>query len=96
VLKDAVTVVASAGGSLFINNGGVSALSKGGSGDVLSGIVGSLMARGLAVEHAAVVGVYLHTECGRIAQKLKSDDSVKAGDLILLLPEVLSQFRCDQ
>ena len=96
VLKDAVTVVASARGSLFINDGGVTALSKGGSGDVLSGVVGSLMARGLAVEQAAVVGVYLHTECGRAAQKLKSDDSVKAGDLIHLLPEVLSQLRCGQ
>ncbi len=96
VLKDAVTVVASAEGSLFLNDGGVSALSKGGSGDVLSGIIGSLMAAGLSVEHAAVTGVYLHTECGRAAQKLNSDDSVKAGDLIQMLPDVFSQLRCSR
>ena len=94
VLKDAVTVGATAEGSLYLNDGGVSSLSKGGSGDVLSGIIASLMARGLSGEHAAVVGVYLHTECGRVAQKLNSDDSVKAGDLIDMLPAAFSQLNC--
>ena len=93
VLKDAVSIVATSEGNLFVNDGGVAALSKGGSGDVLSGIIGSLMARGLSGEDAAVTGVYLHTECGRAAQKLNSADSVKAGDLILMLPEVFSQLR---
>ncbi len=94
VLKDAVTVVATSSGDLFVNNGGIAALSKGGSGDVLSGIIGSLMARGLTGENAAVFGVYLHTECGRTAQKRGSSDSVQAGDLILMLPEVFSQLQC--
>jgi NAD(P)H-hydrate epimerase len=94
VLKDAVTVVATSSGNLFINNGGIAALSKGGSGDVLSGIIGSLMARGLTGENAAVFGVYLHTECGRTAQMRGSADSVQAGDLIMMLPEVFSQLQC--
>jgi NAD(P)H-hydrate epimerase len=92
VLKDAVTVVATADGHVFMNNGGVAALSKGGSGDVLSGIIGSLMARGLSGEHAAVAGVYLHTESGRLAQTYNAKDSVTAGDLIQMLPHVFSQL----
>jgi ADP-dependent NAD(P)H-hydrate dehydratase / NAD(P)H-hydrate epimerase len=86
VLKDAVTVIASRDGKLFINDGGIPALAKGGSGDVLSGIIGSLMARGLAGIDAAVLGVYLHTECGRIASERLHQESVTAADLIDLLP----------
>jgi NAD(P)H-hydrate epimerase len=96
VLKDAVTVVATAQGDVYMNDGGVAALSKGGSGDVLSGIIGSLLARGLSTHDAAVAGVYLHTECGRLAECRASADSVQAGDLIDSLPLVfrnLESFR---
>jgi len=93
VLKDAVTVVATAEGEIFINNGGVAALSKGGSGDVLSGIIGSLMARGLSGRDAAISGVYLHTESGRLAESRLGADSVQAGDLIATLPDVLSSLQ---
>jgi hydroxyethylthiazole kinase-like uncharacterized protein yjeF len=92
VLKDAVTVVATAEGEVFINDGGVAALSKGGSGDVLSGIIGSLLARGLDARDAAVSGVYLHTECGRVAASRGSADSVQAGDLIDSLHEGFSSL----
>jgi NAD(P)H-hydrate epimerase len=86
VLKDSVTVVASKEGALYVNDGGVPALAKGGSGDVLSGIIGSLMARGLSGLDAAVLGVYLHTECGRMAGRTLHPEASKAGDLIELLP----------
>jgi hydroxyethylthiazole kinase-like uncharacterized protein yjeF len=92
VLKDAVTVIATAEDEVFINDGGVAALSKGGSGDVLSGIIGSLMARGLSPTAAAVSGVYLHTECGRNASPPGGADSVQAGDLIDSLPGVFSSL----
>jgi len=93
VLKDSVTVVATKEGEIFINDGGVSSLAKGGSGDVLSGIIGSLMARGLSGRDAAIVGVFLHTECGRIAQNRLYEDCVKANDLIELLPEAFKNLR---
>jgi len=92
VLKDAVTVIASSG-ETFFNDGGVPALAKGGSGDVLAGIIGSLMARGLSGKDAAVAGVYIHTECGRIAGERTHDDCVQAGDLIALLPDVFKSLR---
>jgi len=93
VLKDSVTVIATKEREIFINDGGIPSLAKGGSGDVLSGIIGSLMARGLSGRDAAVVGVFLHTECGRIAQKRFYEDSVTAGDLIDLLPEAFKVLR---
>jgi NAD(P)H-hydrate epimerase len=94
VLKDSVTLVASKEGALYINDGGVPALAKGGSGDVLSGIIGSLMARGLSGLDAAVLGVYLHTECGRLAERTLHPEAVKAGDLIELLPRAFRTLTC--
>ncbi len=93
VLKDAVTFVSCPDGSLFVNDGGVSCLSKGGSGDVLAGIIGSLMARGLSAEGAAVAGVYLHTECGRIGCETGFEDCVRAPDLIEALPAAFKRMR---
>ncbi|MFW6181394.1 MAG: NAD(P)H-hydrate dehydratase [Spirochaetota bacterium] len=92
VLKDAVSVVAS-GEELYYNQGGVPALSKGGSGDVLSGIIASLMARGLGSRDASLAGVYLHTECGRTAGERGWEDSVQAGDLVEALPGAFRRMR---
>jgi NAD(P)H-hydrate epimerase len=92
VLKDAVSVVAS-GEELFFNQGGVPALAKGGSGDVLSGVIASLMARGLGARDASLAGVYLHTESGRIAGERLWEDSVQAGDLIEALPAAFRRMR---
>jgi len=86
VLKDSVTVVASREGKIFINDGGVPALAKGGSGDVLSGIIGAFMARGLKGEYASAAGVFMHTTCGRLAARKLHQESVLAGDLIECLP----------
>ncbi len=91
VLKDAVTVVAD-GKETFYNDGGVPALAKGGSGDVLSGIIGALMARGLSCRDAAVAGVFLHTECGKRAEEVFTEDAAHAGDLIELLPYAFRQL----
>ena len=60
VLKGAGTVVVHHDGSLFINTTGNVGLASGGTGDVLSGIIGSLMAQGLSGLEAAKLGVYVH------------------------------------
>jgi len=91
VLKDAVTVIAH-GKEVYYNDGGVPALAKGGSGDVLAGIIGALMARGLPCRDAAVAGVFLHTECGKRAEEVFTEDAAHAGDLIELLPRAFKQL----
>jgi ADP-dependent NAD(P)H-hydrate dehydratase / NAD(P)H-hydrate epimerase len=60
VLKGAGTVCAHHDGSWFINTSGNVGLASGGTGDVLSGIIGSLMAQGLTGLEAAKLGVYVH------------------------------------
>jgi ADP-dependent NAD(P)H-hydrate dehydratase / NAD(P)H-hydrate epimerase len=60
VLKGAGTVCAHHDGSWFINTTGNAGLASGGTGDVLSGIIGSLMAQGLSGIDAAKLGVYVH------------------------------------
>ena len=60
VLKGAGSICAHTDGTWFINTTGNPGLASGGTGDVLSGIIGSLMAQGLSALDAAKLGVYLH------------------------------------
>ncbi len=60
VLKGAGTIVADTDGTWFINTTGNPGLASGGTGDVLSGIIGSLVAQGLSSLEAAKLGVYVH------------------------------------
>lgn len=60
VLKDYITHIASPSGELYVNNTGNSGLARGGSGDVLAGIIASFVAQGYPAYDAAVCGVYLH------------------------------------
>lgn len=60
VLKGKNTVIAFPDGSVIVNTSGNSGLAKGGSGDVLAGVIASLCAQGYSCEDAAVLGVYLH------------------------------------
>jgi len=60
VLKGHRTLIASPDGTLTVNETGNSGLAKGGSGDLLAGMIGSLLAQGLAPHQAAAVGVFLH------------------------------------
>jgi hydroxyethylthiazole kinase-like uncharacterized protein yjeF len=69
LLKGSTTVIASASGSspVLVNATGTGWLATAGSGDVLSGLAGSLLAQGLAPPEAAAVGAYLHGMAARLA-----------------------------
>ncbi|MBR3539161.1 MAG: NAD(P)H-hydrate dehydratase [Eubacterium sp.] len=89
VLKDACTVVADAGGSgIYLNSSGCDAMAKGGSGDVLTGVIAALIAQGMTVAGAARLGVYLHGLAGEKAAEQLGSYCVLAGDLIRMLPEI--------
>ncbi len=64
LLKGAGTVIAEKGERVIINTSGNSALSKGGSGDVLAGMIASLLAQGASCGDAAVCAAYLHGAAG--------------------------------
>ena len=82
VLKDAATIIASNSGKTYINKGGVSALAKAGSGDVLAGIIAALVAQGANTSEAAALGTYIHTQSGKAAASKLGDYSVSADDII--------------
>ena len=88
VQKDAVTLV-SDGKQVYVNSSGNNALAKGGSGDVLSGIIGGLLARGVDEFLAGCLGVYLHGLTAEEYVKRRSSSSMLATDILEMLPHVL-------
>ena len=90
VLKDSRTVTAIPYGKTFINRNGNSGMATAGSGDVLSGIIGSLMAQGLSAEQAAPLGVYVHAAAADERSKTVSKHGLTAGEIINGLSDVLS------
>lgn len=85
-LKGPVTFIAGADGAVEVMDRGTAALAKAGTGDVLAGIVGALLAQGLAPADAAALGCALHAETGRAAAAALTDIGVTAGDLAAHLP----------
>lgn len=83
VLKGARTVVAGPDGGAYVNTTGNPGMATGGTGDVLAGVIGSLLAGGMPGVAAAALGVYLHGTAGdRAAAKRRSPGSLIAGDLL--------------
>ncbi|MDX6703491.1 MAG: ADP-dependent NAD(P)H-hydrate dehydratase / NAD(P)H-hydrate epimerase [Baekduia sp.] len=90
VLKGDDTLVAEPEGRVGISRGGSPALATAGTGDVLSGVVAALLARGMAPFDAACAAVYAHAEAGRRAAViLDGPDGVIASDVIDELPHTL-------
>lgn len=87
VLKDARTIIASPSGEVTINLTGTPAMSKGGSGDCLAGIISSLIAQGLDCYNAACLGCYISGKAGEIAADKLSAYGVLASDLIDCIPQ---------
>jgi NAD(P)H-hydrate epimerase len=93
VLKGAKTVVADPGGRAYINPTGNSGMAKGGSGDVLTGLIGGLLAQGCSALNAACAGVYLHGMAGDCARDVLGERGMTAQDIMGWMPRVLK--RCD-
>jgi NAD(P)H-hydrate epimerase len=91
VLKGHRTVVTDAR-RIYINETGDSSLSKAGSGDVLSGIIGTLLAQKMPPFDAACAGVRLHGRAGEIAGESLGRRSVLARDVIASLPDAIRQL----
>lgn len=87
LLKGAPTFVASPDGRVFIVPAHNSGLAKGGSGDVLTGIIVALLAQGTSAPEAAVLGALLHQKAGRIARTKMGAFSMLPSDVIDTLPQ---------
>jgi NAD(P)H-hydrate epimerase len=90
LLKGDDTLVALPGGETAVNPGGTPALATAGTGDVLSGLIGALLAKGLEAFEAACLGALAHSLAGRAAAERVGTDHVMAGDVIDALPHGLT------
>jgi NAD(P)H-hydrate epimerase len=82
VLKGHNTTIALPDGKVFINRTGNQGMATAGSGDVLTGILLGLLAKGYSPENVAKLGVYLHGLAGDFALKKQSHESLMASDII--------------
>ncbi|HKL23105.1 MAG TPA: NAD(P)H-hydrate dehydratase, partial [Tichowtungia sp.] len=93
VLKGAGTVVANPEHKLGINMSGNPGMAKGGSGDVLSGMISALLGQGLDPFDAAVTAVHLHGLAGDIAAEDWTQEAMTATDIIRSLPDALRMLQ---
>jgi len=89
LLKGSPSLAVSPKGTTAILPFGNSSLAKAGTGDVLGGIIVSLIAQGCSCFEAAILGAYLHGEAGRLASLDLTEYSVLANDLMRYIPEVI-------
>lgn len=92
-LKGAYTVVAEPSGMARVSPFANPGLASGGTGDVLTGIIGGLMAQGLSPYDAACCGVYLHGLAGEAVREAMGDTGTIASDLIWRLPKTIKGLR---
>jgi len=98
ILKGAVSVIALPSGEVYINPISDSALATAGSGDVLSGMIGGMLAQGWDISLAALIGTLMHARAGIVARKkLGTSYSVTAMDILDAISEVFheSDFKCE-
>jgi NAD(P)H-hydrate epimerase len=93
ILKGACPLIASPQGALRVNWSPNPALATAGTGDVLSGVIGGLLAQGRTPWQAASLGVYLHAQAGARVRARLGEAGAVAPDLIPELPLVIRQTR---
>jgi len=93
VLKGARTVIASPEGLTFINPTGNPGMASGGTGDVLTGMIGALLAQGMEPLEAAKLAVYLHGLSGDLAAEEVGEVALVATDLLRCLPKAIKELQ---
>jgi hydroxyethylthiazole kinase-like uncharacterized protein yjeF len=92
VLKGAHTCITTPEGDAYFNNTGNPGMAKGGSGDVLTGLLTGLLAQGYSPLNTTLLGVYLHGIAGDLAAEHKGELAMKAGDIIDCIPEAYAKL----
>jgi len=82
IVKGAHTMICMADSTYYFNSTGNSGMAKGGSGDVLTGFITGLLARGYSSQHAAIMGVYIHGLAGDKAAVKYGKEGMNSKDLI--------------
>lgn len=96
VLKGARTLIVTRDGQLWINPTGNPALASGGSGDVLTGLVGGFLARRISPELSAISGVYIHGLAADFLAQEMGEAGLMAGELLEVIPHLTLSLSQDQ
>lgn len=88
VLKGSRTLITRDDGTIFVNPTGNAGMATAGSGDVLSGAIGALLAQGLMPPDAAIAGVWAHGQAGDLIREKRGETGLVASDLLDGLTEV--------
>jgi NAD(P)H-hydrate epimerase len=92
VLKGARSVVGAPDGRVLVNPTGNPGMASGGTGDVLTGMLGAFLARGLEPGAAMLASVYLHGSAGDIAAERVGEEALIARDVIAAIPEAFRRL----
>ena len=92
VLKGAYTAVVCPDGDVHFNSTGNAGMATGGSGDVLCGMILSLLAQGYSPKESALLGVYLHGAAGDCALQRQSEEALIASDVISCIGKVFKEI----
>ncbi|MBY0098240.1 NAD(P)H-hydrate dehydratase [Mesobacillus maritimus] len=92
LLKGHRSIIATPDGEIYINPHGHDALGKGGSGDILTGLITSFLAQGASPLHAVVAASFLHAKAGEDQAKILSHYGVMPGDLIAGVKNRLNHY----
>ena len=93
VLKGARSVIGTPDGRVFVNPSGNPGMASGGTGDVLTGMLGAFLARGMEPGAALQSSVYLHGSAGDIAAERVGEEALIAGDVVAAIPEAFKRLR---
>lgn len=91
VLKGQATVIAYPTREIYLNTSGSPALAKGGTGDVLSGVIAAMLCR-LPAREAVITAVWLHGRAGDICEERFGENGVLATDVIHAIPEAMQEI----
>jgi NAD(P)H-hydrate epimerase len=89
VLKGARSIIGEPGGKIYINPTGNPGMASGGTGDILTGMVGALLARKLDPLVALQAAVYLHGLAGDLGRDAKGEEGLIAGDVLEAIPAAI-------
>jgi NAD(P)H-hydrate epimerase len=92
VLKGYRTIIATPEGNVLVNTTGNSGLAKGGSGDVLTGIIAAFLGQGATPVQAAAAGVWMHGRAGDLAAEVWTPYAMTPENVISMLPNVFAEL----
>ncbi len=93
ILKGHYSALCTPGGQIVFNPNGNPGMATAGSGDVLTGIITALLAKGYNQFDACVSGMYIHGLAGDIAEEHFGTESMTAGDIVTCLPEAFKTLK---